>query len=174
VETALDGGRLEQFVRQCELTRASLFRCVHSRRNQTAKCAHGKADWSGAGVAMTPMRVLYSAAAYPENRELSGGPWVLNKRVRDCTANETARLMCHFLRSQTHTDTSYAYAGAMSVLDEGWTGMTLVHMHRSGTMRQMLVGVGIPKRAAEDLARTIGALIDKRSKVRRLARCLPT
>lgn len=174
VETALDGGRLEQFVRQCELTRASLFRCVHSRRSQTAKCTHGKADWSGAGVAMTPMRVLYSAAAYPEKRELSGGPWVLNKRVRDCTSSETARLVCHFLRSQAHTDTSYAYAGAMSVLDEGWTGMTLVNMHRSGTMRQMLVGVGIPKRAAEDLARTIGALIQKRSKVRRLARCMQT
>ncbi len=81
--------------------------------------------------------------------------------------------MCHFLRSQAHTDTSYAYSGAMSVLDEG-TGMTLVNMHRSGTMRQMLVGVGIPKRAAEDLARTIGALIEKRSKIRKLARCMQT
>ncbi len=177
VETALAGGRLEQFVRECELTitRGSLFRCVHSRRNQTAKCTHGKADWSGAGVAMTPMRVLYSAAAYPENREaLSGGPWVLNKRIRDCTSSETARLVCHFLRSQTHTDTSCAYAGAMSVLDERWTGMTLVNMHRSGTMSKALVGVGIPKRASEDLARTIGALIEKRSKVRKLARCMQT
>ena len=70
---------------------------------------------------------------------------VLNKRVWDCSSSETARLVCHFLRSQTHTDTSYAYAGAMSVLDEGWTGMTLVHMHRSGALREGLVGVGIPK-----------------------------
>ncbi len=51
---------------------------------------------------------------------------------------------------------------------------TLVNMHRSGTMSKALVGVGIPKRAAEDLARTIGALIQKRSKVRKLARCMQT
>ncbi len=49
-----------------------------------------------------------------------------------------------------------------------------MNMHRSGTMSKALVGVGIPKRAAEDLARTIGALIEKRSKVRRLARCMQT
>jgi hypothetical protein len=123
---------------------------------------------------MTPMRGLYSEAAYENREALSGGPLVLNKRVRDFNTSETARLVCHFLRSQTHTDTSYAYAGAMSVLDEGWTGMTLVNMHRARTMREGLVGVGIPERAAGNLALTIGALIHKGSKVRKLARCLHT
>jgi hypothetical protein len=145
---------------------------VHSRRNQTAKCTHGKADWSGAGVAMTPMRVLYSAAAYPENREeLSGGPWVLNKRVRDCTANETA---CATSSAARRTPTPATPNAARYERPRRGVERTLVNMHRSGTMSKALVGVGIPKRAAEDLARTIGALIQKRSKVRRLARCMQT
>jgi hypothetical protein len=175
---ALESGRLELFVGECEskITRSPWFVCVHSWRSKTTpRCKHGAQKWSGAGGAMTPMRVQYSDAAYPEHREaLSGGPVVLKKLVGECNPSETARFVCHLLRSQTHTDTSAAYASALRVLDEGWTGMTLVSMHRNKSMINGLIGIGIPIVDAANLAATIGSFIKRKSYIRKLAPCLHT
>jgi hypothetical protein len=178
---ALARDRLEKFVEECEsgaYPRQPWGPPLVCRKNKNGMpCKHGAQAWSGASGVMTPMRVHYSDAAYPAYDDaLSGGMKgaTLDKVVRACDSREAARLVCHLLRRQTHTDTRVPYTSAVRVVEKGWTGKTLVRMHRERTMKTRMMGIGIPDRNAADLAATIGSYIKTKLKIQTLDPCRVT